>query len=31
MIQCSFVFWQQLDVSAQGTLFAERYNVMEKP
>jgi len=31
MVQCSFVFWQQLDVSDEGYQFISRYNVVEFP
>ncbi|RYG64548.1 hypothetical protein EON64_13760, partial [archaeon] len=31
MVQCSFVFWQQLCISSQGQLFIERYKVRSFP
>jgi hypothetical protein len=27
MIECSFIFWQQLDISPQGEMFIRYYNV----
>lgn len=31
MILCSFIFWQQLDASIDGSKFMERYKVVEFP